>query len=73
MLSGVKQALRKIIRAGQETGELRADLDREAIADVFVAQLEGAVMMSKLFGSPVPMRHTVQHLTAWLEGFVVEA
>lgn len=73
VLSGVKQALRKIIRAGQETGELRADLDREAIADVFVAQLEGAVMMSKLFGSPVPMRHTVQHLTAWLEGFVVEA
>ena len=69
VLSGLKQALRTILRTGQEQGELLAEIDREAFANVFVAQLEGAVMLSKLFGSPIPMRHTVQHLTAWLEGF----
>jgi AcrR family transcriptional regulator len=73
VLSGLKQALRSIVRSGQEQGELLEELDREAFANVFVAQLEGAVMLSKLFGSPTPMRHTVQHLTAWLDGFAKSA
>lgn len=69
VLTGLKQALRTIVRTGQEQGELLPELDREAFANVFVAQLEGAVMLSKLFGSSAPMRHTVQHLTAWIDGF----
>jgi AcrR family transcriptional regulator len=73
VLSELKKALRTIVRQGQEAGELRSDLDLEAFANVFVAQLEGAVMLARLFGSQAPMRHTVQHLTSWIEGFVLEA
>ena len=73
VLVGLEQVLRSIVRTGQRRGELRSDLDVPAFANVFVAQLEGAVMLSKLFGSQTPMRHTVQHLTSWLEGFTVEA
>lgn len=73
VLTGLKQALRTIVRTGQDQGELLPGIDREAFANVFVAQLEGAVMLSRLFGSPTPMRHTVQHLTAWLEGFATAA
>lgn len=73
VLSDLKRALRAIVRQGQEQGELRTDLDLDAFANVFIAQLEGAVMLSKLFGSQGPMRHTVAHLTSWLEGFALDA
>jgi AcrR family transcriptional regulator len=73
VLVDLKRALRAIVRQGQERGELRTDLDLEAFANVFIAQLEGAVMLSKLFGSQAPMRHTVQHLTSWMEGFALDA
>jgi AcrR family transcriptional regulator len=72
VLSGLKQTLRSIARQGQESGELREDLDLEAFANVFMALLEGGVMLSKLYGTQGPMRQVVQHLTSWLEGFAVE-
>lgn len=72
VLNGLKQALRAIVRTGQERGELRSDLDVEAFTDVFVAQLEGAVMLSKLYGTRAPMRHAVDHLTSWIDGFSPE-
>jgi TetR/AcrR family transcriptional regulator, transcriptional repressor for nem operon len=73
VLGDLKRRLRAIVRQGQEAGELRPDLDLEAFANVFVAQLEGGVMVSKLLGSQAPMRHVVEHLSSWLEGFALEA
>ena len=72
VLNGLKQALRTIIRNGQERGELRSDLDVEAFTHVFIGQLEGAVMLAKLYGTQAPMRHAVQHLTSWIDGFSPE-
>jgi AcrR family transcriptional regulator len=66
VLDGLKQFLCSILREGEKLGQLRAGLNREATADVLIAQLEGAVMLSKLYGTQVPMRHTVQHLDEWL-------
>ena len=70
VLSGLKQSLRSIVRQGQQAGELSKALDPESFANVFVAQLEGAVMLAKLYEARAPMRHVVQHLTSWIEGFV---
>lgn len=70
VLSGLKQSVRGIVRQGQQDGELSKALDPEAFANVFVAQLEGAVMLAKLYEARAPMRHVVQHLTSWIEGFV---
>lgn len=68
VMNGLKQTLRSILRDGQRRGEFREDLDLEAVANVFVVQLEGAVMLSKLYGNSSPMRHTVRHMSAWLDG-----
>lgn len=73
VLTGLKQTLRSILLSGQERGELARDLDIPAFCDVFIAQLEGAVMLSKLFGTQAPMRHTVEHLTSWVESFAGDA
>jgi len=70
VLSGLKQSVRGIVRQGQQEGELSNALDPESFANVFVAQLEGAVMLAKLYESRAPMRHVVQHLTSWIDGFV---
>jgi TetR/AcrR family transcriptional regulator, transcriptional repressor for nem operon len=71
VLNGLKRKLRAIVAAGQEQGELSEELEPEAFANVFVAQLEGAVMLCKLYGSQAPMRHAVKHLTDWLDGFTL--
>lgn len=72
VLNGLKQTLRSIVRQGQESGELREDLDLEAFANVFVSLLEGGIMLSKLYGTQAPMRHATRHLESWLEGFARE-
>jgi TetR/AcrR family transcriptional regulator, transcriptional repressor for nem operon len=66
VLDGLKQLLCSILREGEKLGQLRVGLNQEATADVLIAQLEGAVMLSKLYGTDAPMQHTVKHLEAWL-------
>ena len=72
VLNGLKQTLRAIVRKGQESGELRDDLDLEAFVNVFVALLEGGIMLSKLYGTQTPMRHAARHLESWLDGFALD-
>lgn len=66
-MRGLKRAIVKILSDGERWHELRGGLDKEAIADVLVVQLEGAVMLSKLEGSQAPMRHVLHHIRSWLE------
>lgn len=54
----------RVARKGIRTGELRPDTDPEALATVLTAALEGAVMLSKLYGDPIHMRRAADHLTA---------
>lgn len=42
--------VRRTVERGQRAGELRADADAEAFAALFVAALEGAVLVGRLFG-----------------------
>ena len=70
MLNGFRAALRATFKDGQRRGEFRKNLDVEQATDVLVAQLEGAVMLAKLYGSQVPMNHMVAHLDQWLTSSV---
>jgi TetR/AcrR family transcriptional repressor of nem operon len=45
-----KNSIVRIIKKGIESGELKADVDAEAIAVTITAMIEGGVMMSKLTG-----------------------
>ena len=51
-----------IIKEGVRTGELEPDTDPRKTASVVVATLEGAVMLSRLYGEPGYMRRSVDHL-----------
>jgi AcrR family transcriptional regulator len=57
----------RIVKRGVEKGELRPDVDARQTATVIVAALEGAIMLSRLYDSPGPMRRTASHLSEWVE------
>jgi AcrR family transcriptional regulator len=62
--------IRRTVERGVERGELRPETDAEALAATTISLLEGAIMMSKLFRDPEPIRHAVEHLERHLEANV---
>ena len=54
--------LRKLVREGQQCQELRESVDADQVATLLIASLEGAIMLSKLQGSPAPMTRVAGYL-----------
>ncbi|MFZ5893544.1 MAG: TetR/AcrR family transcriptional regulator [Myxococcota bacterium] len=67
VMNELKRFLKDVMRNGIKNGELREGLDLERTASTLIALLEGSVMLSKLYGSQQPMRHTAAHIEAWLD------
>ena len=61
----------RVASKGIRTGELRPEADPAALATVITATLEGAVMLSKLYGDSVHMRRAVDHLTMHIQLLIV--
>lgn len=59
-------AIRGVIESGKRKGEVREDADAEYVAAMFISMLEGALMLSKLYGDPVYMERSIRHLKAFL-------
>jgi TetR/AcrR family transcriptional regulator, transcriptional repressor for nem operon len=55
---------RKLIQAGMDSGELRADIDAQTEANVMLAMLEGGVMLSLLYEDGSYARQAAQHVAA---------
>ena len=52
MIDQYADKLQGVMQAGQESGELRADLDTEAAAILFIGSIQGLVMQSMLASDP---------------------
>ncbi|MBW4617398.1 MAG: TetR/AcrR family transcriptional regulator [Desmonostoc vinosum HA7617-LM4] len=59
--------IRRIITAGIEKGEIRPDVNADEVATIITATLEGAIMMSKLYGDVIYMQRAVNHLNQYIE------
>jgi len=62
-----KAKIGKIVKAGIERGEIRADVEPRSIANVIIASLEGALMISRLEGNRVAV-HDAQSMLQNLLG-----
>jgi AcrR family transcriptional regulator len=51
-----KTKIVRIVRAGIERGEIRGDIDPRGIANIMIAALEGALMISRLEGNRIATR-----------------
>lgn len=59
------------VKQGVLAGELRPEADPRTVASIVTATLEGAVMLTKLYGEPTHMRHVIDHLTVYLTSLAV--
>jgi AcrR family transcriptional regulator len=57
-----RDLLRRTIKRGIEQGQLRADLNIEALISLIISTLEGGLMMYKLYDDPVHIEFAVAHL-----------
>jgi AcrR family transcriptional regulator len=62
-----RQFLVRTVRRGMKHHEMRADTDPEQVGTVFVATIEGAVMMSKLYGDLSHVDRALAHLKQYIE------
>jgi AcrR family transcriptional regulator len=56
LLQAYRQLLMSLLGAAAERGQVRADLDREAAATLFVGIIQGLVMQSMLSGKPATVK-----------------
>jgi AcrR family transcriptional regulator len=63
----------RIVARGVERGELKADTDPDSVAVVFVSTLEGALMLSHLYGDPGHMTAAAAHLDQYVTSLSAEA
>jgi TetR/AcrR family transcriptional regulator, transcriptional repressor for nem operon len=56
----------RIIRHGISRGEIQAHVDTKATATLFIACLEGGLMLSKLHGDPIYLQQAIAHLQTYI-------
>lgn len=63
----LRSTIERIVTKGIQRQELRPELDAAACATLFIATLEGAVMLSKLYQNTVHMQRAVTHLRWYID------
>ncbi len=58
-----RETIHRIVKKGIDRQEIRPGVDADALATLLISSLEGAIMMSKLYGDNVHMSRVVEHLT----------
>ncbi|NEO27143.1 MAG: TetR/AcrR family transcriptional regulator [Kamptonema sp. SIO4C4] len=68
-----RQLIRRIVQKGIKTGELQADIDPEAVATLFIATLEGSLMLAQLYGDRTHLQHAQNHLNQYITSLQVSS
>jgi AcrR family transcriptional regulator len=66
-MDGLRGLIVRTTSRGLERGEVRAGVDGDELASVMVSILEGAVMMSRLYGDDVHVARAAAHLRRYLD------
>jgi TetR/AcrR family transcriptional regulator, transcriptional repressor for nem operon len=61
-MSRLLGAVRRIIAEGIASRELAHSTNPDAEASAFVATMEGAIMLTKLYDDPIHLRHAITHV-----------
>lgn len=65
-MDGLLGMVGSIVQKGIENGEVKEGVDAEYMATVFISTLEGALMLSKLYGNLEYMKRAMHHLQSFL-------
>ena len=61
-----RTTIHRIVQKGIARQEIRPEVDADVLATLLIATLEGAIMLSKLYGDMVHMHRAVDHLTSYI-------
>ncbi|HLP88383.1 MAG TPA: TetR/AcrR family transcriptional regulator [Nostocaceae cyanobacterium] len=57
----------RIINKGIKRGEIKSEINADEVATIIISTLEGAIMMSKLYGDKIYMLRVVKHLQQYIK------
>jgi len=66
-MSGWHGLLQRIVEAGVQSAEIRRGTDARRVATVFIACIEGAVMLTHLYGDTFHFKVAREHLARYVE------
>jgi AcrR family transcriptional regulator len=72
MLAQLRASVIKLLENGIKNEQVKGDIDVSFYGTIFIATLEGGIMMSKLERSTDAIRHTVEHLRALVSEISVQ-
>jgi AcrR family transcriptional regulator len=62
-----REFIRRVLVKGIERGQVRPEVEPDKVATLFIASLEGAIVLSRLYNDPTHMNRTVEFLESYLE------
>jgi TetR/AcrR family transcriptional regulator, transcriptional repressor for nem operon len=66
-MDSLRSTIQRIISKGIERQEIRPGVDPDMCATIFIATLEGSVMLSKLYQDPVHISRAAEHVKGYIE------
>jgi AcrR family transcriptional regulator len=60
----------RIIQKGIARGEIQPSVEPDVVATIIISTVEGAVMMSKLYGDPIYLERAINHLKNYIENLL---
>jgi len=66
-MSSLRARIRTIVEAGIASGEIEPSASADELASLFIATLEGGIMLSNLYKDAVHIRRAVRHLSEHVE------
>jgi TetR/AcrR family transcriptional regulator, transcriptional repressor for nem operon len=69
-MDGWRALICKIINKGIAKGEVRENVEADAVATIVISTLEGAMMISKLYEDTIHVKRAVTHLHGYLDSLI---
>jgi AcrR family transcriptional regulator len=62
-----RTVLRRTVQQGMRSGEISPTVEADAVATIMIATLEGALMLTQLYGDPTHLQRAQEHLDDYVE------
>jgi TetR/AcrR family transcriptional regulator, transcriptional repressor for nem operon len=67
-VNNIRALIDSIVELGIRQGEIIVNTDREQVSTILFVTIEGAIMMSKLYGTDIYLDRAIQHLHQYIDG-----
>lgn len=65
-----REMICRVVQTGINKGEIRPTIDADEVATIMISTLEGAVMMSKLYGDLIHIERVTEHLKNYIKNYL---